>query len=91
MKTVGGHRKLMFSELIQILLDILCLRVRNRNRKAVEATVKFTTQTIPPILKDFAKKVTTYAYVLVNNQMKLKTSGYSIINVGIVRLIINFL
>ncbi|XP_046458973.1 uncharacterized protein LOC124205568 [Daphnia pulex] len=51
----------------------------DRDRKEVEASVKFPTQSIPSILKDFSQKVTRYAFELVNQQMKLSKTGYSII------------
>lgn len=89
MKTVTGHRSLRFPELLQIILDIFCLRMIDRDRKEVEASVKFPTQSIPSILKDFSQKVTRYAFELVNQQMKLSKTGYSIIKV-IVLFFINF-
>ena len=84
MKTVSGHRSLRFPELLQIILDIFCLRMMDRDRKEVEATVKFCTQSIPSLLKDFSQKVTRYAFELVNQQMKMSKTGYSIIKVIII-------
>ena len=83
MKTVSGHRSLRFPELLQIILDIFCLRIMDRDRKEVEASVKFSTQSIPSLLKEFSQKVTRYAFELVNQQMKMSKTGYSIIKVFI--------
>ena len=79
MKAVAGHKKLRFQELIQILLDILFLRMRNKNRNTVDATIDFTAQNIPELLKDFARQFTPYAYELVNAQRVMKTSAYNVV------------
>jgi hypothetical protein len=81
MKTVSGHRSLRFTDLIQIILDIFCLRIMDRERKEMEASVKFQTASVHPILKDFSKKVTRYAYELVNKQMNQPKTGYNIVQV----------
>jgi hypothetical protein len=53
----------------------------DRERKEMEASVKFQTASVHPILKDFSKKVTRYAYELVNKQMNQPKTGYNIVQV----------
>lgn len=56
MKTVSGHRSLRFTDLIQIILDNFCLRIMDRERKEMEASVKFQTASVHPILMIFPKR-----------------------------------
>lgn len=83
MKTVSGHRSLRFTDLIQIILDNFCLRIMDRERKEMEASVKFHSIR-PSYFDDFSKKVTRYAYELVNRQMNQLKTGYIIVQVCLI-------
>ena len=80
-KKMLQHRAVRFPELIQVLLDLILLRLSDREVKALRSKIRFPTAKPPALLEDLSKLFTPYAVKFVLAELRLPTTSYTTIKV----------
>ena len=83
LKRMLGNTSVRFPELIQVLLDLILLRLSDRERKARLCEIRYATAKPPVLLKGLSDVITPYALSLVLKQMVLPSTSYNTIAVTI--------
>jgi len=80
-KNMLQRRRVRFPELIQVLLDLVLLRLSDREQKALRSKIRFPTNKPPVLLEELSEHFTPYSVNFVLQQMQLPTTSYTTIQV----------
>ena len=80
-KKMLQHRSVRFPELIQVLLDLILLRLSDREVKALRSKIRFPTAKPPALLEELSTQFTPYAVNFVLAELRLPKTSYTTIEV----------